>query len=300
MKKTALQIVVAGALATTFQAHAQHDLSPEEAAVAANDRAYEAAYARGDVLALADFFAEDAEYTSDNGQTYRGRSEIEDAIRVGLRTNANSILTIHLEAVRLLAPSVLVEKGTTSVTATSGEVSGAGYTAIHLKRGDQWKISQLVETALPEISPHERLSELDWLIGKWEEADPATKVSVTSQYSWARGGQFLTRNIQVLRDDGQPELEGWQIIGWDPTVAQIHSWTFDNEGGFAEGAWTREGNRWLIRETGTTPDGGRTGADNVLTKLSSDQLAWESNNRTLDGNPRPSIDRIAANRVKGQ
>jgi hypothetical protein len=36
-------------------------------------------------------------------------------------------------------------------------------------------------------------------------------------------------------------LEGWQIIGWDPIEERIRTWTFDGEGGFAEGYFTREG-----------------------------------------------------------
>ena len=40
------------------------DKSPERDAVVANDRAYEAAFEKGDVKALAAFFAEDAEYTT--------------------------------------------------------------------------------------------------------------------------------------------------------------------------------------------------------------------------------------------
>jgi hypothetical protein len=66
------------------------------------------------------------------------------------------------------------------------------------------------------------------------------------------------------------------------------------------GYFTREGNRWLQREIGVTPDGGRTGADNTITKISADRFTWESNNRTLDGDPQPSIGQIEINRVKGE
>jgi hypothetical protein len=34
--------------------------------------------------------------------------------------------------------------------------------------------------------------------------------------------------------------------------------------------------------------------------LSADKVTWESNNRTLDGDPQPSIGRIEINRVKGR
>jgi hypothetical protein len=49
---------------------------------------------------------------------------------------------------------------------------------------------------------------------------------------------------------------------------------------------------------GVTPDGSRTAADNTFSKLSNDRFTWESNNRTLNGLPQPSIGRIEINRVK--
>jgi hypothetical protein len=59
----------------------------------------------------------------------------------------------------------------------------------------------------------------------------AAELSVHSEYSWARGGNFLTRNVTVKRA-GETTLESWQIIGWDPVEERIRSWTFDGEGGF--------------------------------------------------------------------
>jgi len=108
----------------------------------------------------------------------------------------------------------------------------------------------------------------------------------------------MTRNVTVKRA-GEVALEGWQVIGWDPVEERIRSWTFDGEGGFSEGRWSREGERWLLREAGFAADGSRTSADNTITKMSADRVTWESNNRTLDGDPQPSIGRIEINRVKG-
>ncbi len=135
-------------------------------------------------------------------------------------------------------------------------------------------------------------------MGEWKEADKSDDLAVHSQYVWARGGNFITRNVTVKRG-AETTLEGWQIIGWDPIDNCIRSWTFDDEGGFAEGRWTREGKRWLLREKGIAPDGSRTAADSTFTKISDDRFTWESNNRTLDGNPQPGIPRIEINRVKG-
>jgi uncharacterized protein (TIGR02246 family) len=298
MKSIALSVSISAALGCASFAQAPGDTSPEKAAVMANDRAYEAAYARGDVKALGEFFTEDAEFTTSDGRTFSGRAAIEESTRAAFLTNKGAKLAIALDSIRVLGPEAVLEKGSTTVTAKSGETSGALYTAVYVKKDGKWKMSNLVETPLPDVTPHDRLSELAWLIGEWEEADKSTDVTVHSQYMWARGGNYLTRNVTV-KTAGNVTLEGWQIIGWDPVEESIRSWTFDGEGGFSEGHFTRDGNRWLLRETGTTPDGSRIASDNTYTKLSDDRLTWESNNRTLDGDPQPAIGRIEINRVKG-
>jgi uncharacterized protein (TIGR02246 family) len=298
MKSTVLAASIAATLTGACFAQAPAENSPEMTAVLANARAFEAAFAKADVKALANFFTEDAEYTADDGRTLNGRAEIEASLRAAFLTNKGAKLAINVDSVRVLAPEVVLEKGETAVSGKNGESNGALYAAVHTKKDGKWQISHLVETPLPDAKPGERLAELAWLVGQWEEADKASDVTVRSQYTWARGGNFLTRNVTV-KHGGEVTLEGWQIIGWDPIGEQIRSWTFDNEGGFAEGIWTREGDRWLIRELGVAPDGSRTGADNTITKLGPDRVAWEANNRTLDGEPRPGIGRIEINRVKG-
>ena len=298
MKTIALIASATTVLACAGFAQAPADTSPERAAVIANDRAYEAAYAKADVKALADFFAEDADYTTEDGRTFSGREAIEGSIRAGLVANRGSKLAIAVDSVRVLAPETVLEKGSTTVTAKSGETSSALFTAIHVKKDGKWKINQLIESPMPVLTPRDRLEELAWLIGEWEETDKTDDLSIRSQYLWARGGNFLTRNVTVKRV-GNVTLEGWQIIGWDPVEERLRSWTFDGEGGFAEGYFTRDGTRWLLRETGVAPDGSRTSGDNTLTKLSADRFVWESNNRTLNGDPQPGIGRIEINRVKG-
>jgi uncharacterized protein (TIGR02246 family) len=276
----------------------QADPSPEMAAVLANDRAYEAAYAKGDVAALIAFFTEDAEYTTDDGRTFSGRPAIEARMRDATRLNKGAKLMIRTDSVKPLAPEVLVEKGATTVISRTGEVVEALFTTVYVKKDGTWKISEVVETPLPEISAGEHLAQLAWLIGHWEEADKTAGVTVHSLYQWAKGGNFITRNVTVKRGD-DPVLEGWQIIAWDPVEGGIRSWTFDDAGGYSEGRWTNEGQRWLSRETGYAADGSRTAADNTISKVADDRFYWESGNRTLDGDPQPAIGRIEIKRVKG-
>ena len=299
MKTFALLITITLTLSAVSFAQESADNSPEKIAIMAADRAYEAAYAKGDVKALADFFSEDAQYTSDDGQTFNGKAEIEGSIQQAFKGNKGAKLAIHLDAVRVLSPEVVLEKGSTTVTSKNGETTGAQYAAIYVKKDGKWKINQLIETPMVDVSPHDQLSELGWLIGNWEEADKSGDLHVQSEYTWARGGNFITRNVTVKRG-GDTTMEGWQVIGWDPVDRCIRSWTFDDEGGFSEGRWSREGERWLLREKGITPDGDRTTADNTFNKVSNDKFTWESNNRTLNGDPQPGIPRIEISRVKGQ
>jgi uncharacterized protein (TIGR02246 family) len=299
MKSPPVIAFISIALAGAICAQAPTGATAEMDAVLANDRAYEAAYAKGDVKALADFFTEDADYTTEDGRTITGRAEIEETIRAALLNGERETIAINVNSVRVIAPEVLVEKGSATVTAKNGETSESLYTAIHVKKDGDWKISELVESPMSAPTPHNQLSQLAWLIGEWEESDKANDLTVHSEYLWARGGNFITRNVIVKRA-GETTLEGWQIIGWDPVEERIRSWTFDAEGGFAQALWTRDGDRWLLQETGVTPDGSRTGAENTLTKLSADRIAWESNNRTFNGEPQPNIGRIEINRTKGE
>lgn len=298
MKTAAFAVTLTFALAGACLAQDASDASPEKTTAVANARAYEAAYAKADIKALSAFFTDDAEYTAEDGTTATGRAGIDETLRAGLAANPGGKLAIEVGSVRALSPDVVSEKGATVVTSKSGDVSRSLYTAISVKKDGQWKISQLVESPEPTLTPGDHLSELAWLLGEWEESDKTNDLSVHSQYLWARGQNFMSRSVTVKRA-GEVTLEGWQVIGWDPVQERIRSWTFDGEGGFSEGAFTREGDRWMLRETGVAPDGSRTSWENTITKVSADKFTLESHNRTLDGEPQPSIGRVEINRVKG-
>src|SRR5947209_7669947 len=110
MKALVLATSLTAALAcASFAQDAAQPSSPEKDAIAANDRAFEAAYAKGDVKTLLDFFTEDAEYTSDEGRIFSGRSEIEESLRAAFVANKGAKLAINLDSVRALTPEILVE-----------------------------------------------------------------------------------------------------------------------------------------------------------------------------------------------
>lgn len=272
--------------------------SAEQKAVQALDRAYEAAYAKGDAKAISELFTEDAELTADDGRVVSGRAAVESMLKAGFQANKGATLVIDSGSARLLAPGVVLQKGSTAVTSKDGELSQALFTAVLVEKDGKWKYSQVIETPQAVTTPGERLSELAWLVGDWQETDKSAGLTIRSDCQWARGGNFISRNVTVKQGE-EVKLEGWQVIGWDPLEERIRSWTFDSEGGWSAGIWIRDGQRWLVREEGVNADGERIAADNTVIQLTTGNMTWESYNRTINGTPQPSLDKIEITRVKG-
>ncbi len=112
----------------------------------------------------------------------------------------------------------------------------------------RWLLDRVTEKA-KEAAPsrYEQLKPLEWMIGHWVDKDD--KVDIETECQWTKNRSFITRSFTVAAE-GQINLSGMQIIGWDPAAKTIRSWTFDSDGGFAEGAWTCKKDRWFIREQG--------------------------------------------------
>ena len=120
------------------------------------DRAYEAAFEKGDAKAIAELFTEDAEFTSENGRTVSGRAAIEEMSRAAFLSNKGAKLAIDTDSVRLVAPGVIVQKGSTNVTSKDGETSGSLYTAVLVQKDGKWKYSEIIETPQAETTPQEQ------------------------------------------------------------------------------------------------------------------------------------------------
>ena len=139
------------------------------------------------------------------------------------------------------------------------------------------------------------LEELEWMIGTW--IDKADNSAITTTCSWTKNRKFLTRSFTVAID-GKTGLEGTQVIGWDPIAGRIRSWTFDSEGGFGEGRWIRDGNRWLVKTSFVLATGERASSVNVITYVDQDTLRWQSVDREIGGDLLPNIPEITVVRQR--
>jgi hypothetical protein len=150
------------------------------------------------------------------------------------------------------------------VTATGGTTESTRYVAVLAKKNDGWQICQLTETAAPAPTASSQLEALKWLIGNWEDKD--ADQTVETKVEWAGDKNFLVRTFK-LKGAEEGETDGWEIVGWDTDRQQIRSWIFDSNGGFGELSGSYDGGHWSIRASNVLPDGSRSTAENVLTKI---------------------------------
>lgn len=139
-------------------------------------------------------------------------------------------------------------------------------------------------------------AQLDWLAGDWEAASEKGETARVS-FTWSESQNFLlssfTTTFKNLAIGG-----GTQWIGWDPLGKHIRSWTFETTGGFGEGKWSKDGDKWVIKATGVRADGKKLTATNILTRLDADTMSWQATDRTEDGKPLPDVKPIKFKRVK--
>jgi len=151
------------------------------------------------------------------------------------------------------------------------------------------------DDAAPEGRQNSPLDELEWMVGQW--VDEGEDSTIITSCSWTKNRKFLMRSFRVTTD-GHEGLEGTQFIGWDPIAGQIRSWTFDSEGGFGEGHWIKDGNRWLVKASFVLASGERASALNVITYVDPDTLRWQSIDREVAGELLPSIPEVTVVRQK--
>ena len=121
-----------------------------------------------------------------------------------------------------------------------------------MKEEGRWLYATVREEHAAGLAHHERLKELEWLLGEWLDESSESIIHTTCR--WSDDRNFLLRDF-VIHVQGKPVLSVTRRIGWDPLSKQIKSWVFDSDGGYGQAIWTRNGNQWTIKSTGVLPDG---------------------------------------------
>lgn len=263
-----------------------------EAAIRAAIGTYVSAYNAGDVEGVLGHWADDAEYLLSTGERVQGREALRAVFAEALAEENRATIEVLDPHIRVLSDTVATEEGAARITRPGEEVEETSYLAIYVKQGDAWKLTTVRETEVAPValSPAgEQLQQLAWLVGSWVDQSEAS--TVKSSVRWSGNQAFLVYSFQA-EAPGLAPLEGTQVIGWDPVREVIHSWMFDSDGGFGEGDWLNDNDRWVVSFRQTLPDGRQATATNVYTIIDDNTFQWHSYNRTVDGEPLPNIDDV--------
>jgi uncharacterized protein (TIGR02246 family) len=259
-----------------------------EQAITAQVDSFIRAFNAADAQAVAGLFTPDARVIDEQGRVVAGRDAIAALFASSFDANPGAKIALTTESLRLLAPDVALEEGRARVAPVgSGQQEITRYTVIYVKRDGTWLQSSVHERSDKEVSHHDRLQELEWMVGDW--VDESEEAVIFTTCRWSENKNFLLREFDI-HIKGELAMSGTQRIGWDPLHKQFRSWVFDSEGGFGEGFWSRSGNQWIVKATGVLRDGRTASSSHIVTPVNKDMMRWKAVERTEGGHAIPDME----------
>ncbi|WP_299468812.1 SgcJ/EcaC family oxidoreductase [uncultured Gimesia sp.] len=254
------------------------------------------AFNHRDANAIADMWAEDGDYIDETGTRYAGREAIHSEFERYFNTSYGRKINLHASSIRFLRPDIVLIDGTSEVDpAPAGKPVIGRFSAIRVKQDGKWLLTSVRESAVEVPSNYEHLTPLEWMIGEWVDEDESSSIHTSAV--WSKNKNFIIRQFKVHLN-GRNVLSGTQRIGWDPIRKQIKSWTFDSDGGVAEGHWSHHGDQWFVQKVSVLQDGTRASATNIYTiNDDNDSFLWESKNRIVGNEQEPDIEQVKVIRL---
>jgi len=264
------------------KAAAHDENSADEEAIRKTSETYARSYNAGDAKAVAAHFTLDAEYVDERGNLFEGRRAIEEALAVFFAENPGYQLDVDIDTIRFVSPHVAIEDGATTLMRPKGTaIDYSQYTTVHVKTAGKWLAASVREHAPKGRREHRaQLRQLEWLLGDWVDEDDDSIVEYSCQA--VDNGNFLLRQFNV-KIAGQEAMGGTQRIGWDPVNGKLRAWIFDSEGGYGEGTWRRDGDRWILKTTGVTSDGQTASGSSIYTFVSDHLMTWQAVDHEIAG-----------------
>ena len=294
-KATALVLTIALFGAAAFAA--EDPVAQQQAAITKKAQAFVEAFQKGDANAVAAFWATDGDYADVAGRLLKGRKAIADDFAQLFAENKGLKLRIDVLSVRFPTPDTAIEDGVSSVMSPDETVPNrARYTNIFVKKDGDWLLASVRESPYVPPSNYENLRSLEWIIGEWVEDTKDAHVG-RAMFQWTPDQNFIigTRAVgvkDVLLDNGS------QRIGWDPAAKLIRSWNFESDGGFGQGAWKKDGDKWTVTFSSVLRSGSLTTATTVITRVDADTVTWQVKDQQVDGKAIPDMPVVKMKRAK--
>jgi uncharacterized protein (TIGR02246 family) len=283
--------VLGGAIVNWSFAGQPGEPAADETAIRKADEAYVKAFNKHDAKTLADAWSPEAVYRNRvTGAEVVGRTAIAGQFVALFKDQPEVKLDLSVQSIQFVSPNVAVEHGIAKTLAPKAEPEEEEYSAVFVRREGRWLLDRVTETA-KEAAPsrHEQLKPLEWMIGRWIDRDD--KVDIKTDCQWTKNQSFITRSFTVAIE-GQINMSGTQVVGWDPVAKTIRSWTFDSDGGFAEATWTFKKDRWFIQNKGFLANGRKASMTNVIKQVDQGSFTWQTTERTAGGELLPNINEV--------
>jgi uncharacterized protein (TIGR02246 family) len=289
---------VALTLACAREKDTSKTVSKEEREIKAAQSAYVEAFNKKNVDLLASLWAEDASYFNiTTKESAEGRDQIVKFIGEGFKQNASLQLQIQTDTVDVKQPDYVAVKGFLITACKDKPPVKSGFIADYVKINGSWLLEKVRELEIvPPPSRYEKLKELEWLVGDWEDGDE--NVDVNFSCHWDTNKNFLQQNFD-LKILELKNLEGHQFITWDPAKDTICSWIFDSDGGFGNSIWTQDDGSWYVSTTFSLPDGRKGSSTNIYKKIDDNTYTFASCSRDIDGKVMPNIGPFTVVRKEG-
>jgi len=241
------------------------------------------AFNHGDAAAFAASFTAEGEYIDERGGAFHGRRAIEAEFSELFAAHAGTKIQVHFDAPRLIAPDVAAADGQTRFTHAAGEDPVVGRCSIVCaKEEGAWLIASLreIDEAVQHSTHHEQVAQLEWLVGEWISEGSACQAHFSCR--WDETGNYLHRDFSI-QVAGDKTSSGTQRIGYDPLTERLKTWVFDASGGFSDGHFHRDGDRWIVQLSGVTFDGRMASGVNVFTRIDDHRMEWQALDCVVDG-----------------
>lgn len=286
--------IVLTLLAAVFLAgsgNAQQNEGSEEKAVRNVAQAYQEAYNQQDAAKLTALWASDASYTNPvTGESAEGKEAIEKLFKEKFAEGKKRHLEVEIKSIEFPNADEAIETGVMKVTVSDQPVRQLAYRLEYVKENGKWLLNDFNEIELQEApSNFEQLKALAWMVGKWEDADDNVQILFDTQ--WDKYKNFITQHFQ-MKIYGQDDIEGKQIIAWDPEKELIRSWVFDSDGGFGEGTWEKIDKSWYATMRYTLGDGRIASSKNIYTPVDDHSYTFASVEREVDGDILPDMNPV--------
>ena len=212
-----------------------------------------------------------------------GATRSSSGSRAFSRRTGGDKLTVDTDSLRFLGTDLAIEEGTASLS-----TGPAARRYQPVQRDLRPPGRPLAPRAGSATSRPTTTRTNGWRTSNGCSASGSTRATTRSphQLHVVEGRQLPAPRLR-RQGRGRIALSGTQRIGWDAGRKQFRTWVFDDQGGFAEGLMSRDGDRWIVKVTGIRSDGQAVSATNAITVLGKDRLLWETFERTVGrGDPR--------------